>query len=166
MKSRLFLTAIFFMAVLCVSAAPAFAWKGYDWNANIFVGTGEQWAMEKFGWSHGVAEAYMYPYHHDKLVMKWNDEWNRGNAEGWNNPPYDAWLDNEWNGRCVRDGSGEVWHYKIKWIGSGHGADGTFLPDGGYVIWGQFEVILDHGSWSDHTHEFLAHAIPCGYGAP
>ena len=165
MKSRLFLTAIFFMAVLCVSVAPVFAWKGYDWKANIFVGTGEQWAMEKFGMTHEDAEAYMYPYHHDKLVMKWNDEWNRGNSENWLNPPYNAYLDNEWNGRCVPDGSGEVWHYKIKWIG-GNQPDGTPTSDGGYYIWGQFEVLLDHGSWSDFTHEFLAHAIPCGYGTP
>jgi len=171
MKSRLFLTAIFFMAVLCVSVAPAFAQGGFDQygynrQARVFVGTARSWGYAR-GWTDAQIDAYFGMYADDMIVMKWNAEWDRGNADGWSNPPYGAWENNEWNGRCVQDGSGEVWHYKIKWFDNSENLpDYTPLPDGGYVLWSNFEVILDHGSWSDHTHEFLAHAIPCGYGAP
>lgn len=100
-------------------------------------------------------------YANDHLKMKWNAEWDRGNAEGWNNGPYTAWLDNNWNGQ-VPNGSGEVWQYRIKWIGS-CGPDGTALSDGGYCIWGQFEVLLSHGT-VDNEHFWDAHAIPAGFG--
>jgi hypothetical protein len=93
--------------------------------------------------SQGLPADYLGIYAHDKLVMKWNAEWDRGNAEVWANPPYKAWENNEWNGK-VEDGSGSVWYYKIVWIG-GTGADGTLLPNGGYRIWGQFEVMMDQG---------------------
>jgi len=93
--------------------------------------------------------------------MKWNAEWDRGNAEKWKNPPYAAWENNEWNGQ-VPGGSGETWHYNIQWVGS-CGRDGTPLPDGGYCIWGQFEVILSHGTVANQ-HFWDAHATPTGYG--
>lgn len=104
------------------------------------------------------------PYASDHLVMKWNAEWDRGNREAWSKPPYGAWMNNQWTGMSAGS-SGSVWHYKFKWIGS-CGADYTFLPDGGYCIWGQFEVIQDHGldpSW-DEGHIWFAKAIPGGYG--
>jgi len=170
MKSRLLLTAIFFMAVLCVSVAPAFAQGGFDQygynrQARVFVGTARSWGHAR-GWTDAQIEAYFGEYADDRLVMKWNAEWDRGNAEGWVNPPYGAYEDNGWNGR-FNGGSGEVWHYKIVWTGNPEGLpEGSPTPDGGYIIWGQFEVILDMGSHPDHTHEFLAHAIPCGYGVP
>ncbi len=105
---------------------------------------------------------YLGPYANDKLIMKWNAEWDRGNDEGWSNPPYDAWENNNWNG-IFPGGSGEIWHYKIKWIGP-CGSDGTPLPDGGYCIWGQFEVIMSQGTVANE-HFWETHAIPTGYGA-
>ena len=96
--------------------------------------------------------------------MKWTEDWDRGNDENWANPPYDsAWIDNEWNGK--KDGSGSVWHYKIKWVGP-CGADYTPLPDGGYCIWGQFETIMDQGVDPNvgPGHLWYAHALPNGYG--
>lgn len=101
-------------------------------------------------------------YAKDHLVMKWNAEWDRGNLEGWIDPNgYAAWEDNEWNGK-VPGGSGEVWHYKIVWVGA-CGALGTVLPDGGYCLWGQFEVIFSHGT-SANEHFWETHARPAGYG--
>jgi hypothetical protein len=103
----------------------------------------------------------MIPYANDKLVMKWNAEWDRGNDESWSNPPYDAWENNEWNG-AIPGGSGEVWHYKIKWV-EPCGAYGEPTPDGGYCIWGQFEVLMDQGT-ADGEHIWYTKAIPNGYG--
>ncbi|HKZ45334.1 MAG TPA: hypothetical protein VJ343_01370, partial [archaeon] len=132
---------------------------GYNRCAHQFVGTGESWAMGKLGMTHVEAEAYMEPYAHDKLVMKWNEEWDRGNAEGWNDPNgYDAWENNEWNGMC--DGcSGEVWHYKIKWVESCGTVGIASTVPGGYCIWGQFWVLMDQGT-SGGEHIWLAHEIP------
>ena len=92
--------------------------------------------------------------------MKWNAEWDRGNQEGWIDDHYDAWIDNQWNGQ-VPNGSGENWHYKIKWIGS-CGATGTPTGDGGYCIWGQFEVVMSQGTMANE-HFWDAHAKPAGY---
>ena len=105
-------------------------------------------------------------YCSDQLVMKWNKEWDRGNSEGWLNPPYNAEENNEWNG-AVPGGSGEVWHYKVVWVGP-CGADGTALSNGGYCIWGQFAVIMDQGTsgiGDTPVHDFLSKAIPAGYGS-
>jgi hypothetical protein len=145
-------------------AGTRFDDAGYNRTARIFNGTGWSWCMDKVGdptW----CSAYLGPYANDKLVMKWNAEWDRGNAEGWSNPPYDAWENNQWNGR-VRNGSGAVWHYKIAWVGP-CGPAGTPLPDGGYCIWGQFEVLMDHGIDPSFGpgHFFFALARPAGYGA-
>jgi hypothetical protein len=103
-------------------------------------------------------------YANDLLVMKWNAEWDRGNAEKWTDPPYAAWETNEWNGMAP-GGSGAVWHYKIQWVGP-CGADGTGLPDGGYCLWGQFEVLMDQGldPAFGPGHIFGAHALPNGFG--
>jgi len=93
--------------------------------------------------------------------MKWNAEWDRDNNEGWSKPPYDAWENNEWNGMVPR-GSGEIWHYKIIWVGS---EGSQYWREGGYPIWGQFEVIMSHGvAGGEHIWETLGHAIPTGYG--
>ncbi len=94
--------------------------------------------------------------------MKWNSEWDRGNEEGWSNPPYDAWENNEWNGQ-VDGGSGEVWHYKIKWVGT-ELENSDRWEDGGYAIWGQFEVIMSQGTADGHFWD--CHAIATGYGGP
>ena len=148
---------------LCFSLAlvsAGFDEYGYNLKARNFVGTGWSWCMGKVG-DETWCTNYLGPYANDKLVMKWNAEWDRGNAEGWSNPPYDAWENNQWNGK-VHGGSGEVWHYKFKWVGP-CGAYGTPLPDGGYCIWGQFEVVQSHGT-AGNMHYWDAHAIPTGYG--
>lgn len=134
---------------------------GYNRNARIFNGTAMGWCMGKFG-NEEFCEGYLGDTVNDHLVMKWNAEWDRGNEEGWSNPPYNAWENNEWNGKFP-GGSGSVWHYKIVWVGP-CGADLTPLDNGGYCIWGQFEVIMDQGT-SDGVHEWFAHAIPNGYGS-
>jgi hypothetical protein len=133
---------------------------GYNRTARIFSGTGLSWCLGK-GYSQSYCESAYGLWLNDKLVMKWNAEWDRGNAENWANPPYDAWLNNQWNG-AGQNGSGEVWHYKIVWYGS-CGADYTPLPNGGYCIWGQFATIMDQGT-SDGEHYWFAHGLPTGYG--
>jgi len=91
--------------------AKGFDEFGYNDTARIFNGTGESWSLAK-----GLPADYLGIYAPDKLIMKWNAEWDRGNAENWLNPPYAAWENNEWNGK-VPGGSGAVWHYKIVWVG-------------------------------------------------
>ena len=157
--------ALFVVSVLLFSAAAVFADEGFDGfgyneQARIFVGQADGVDRNLDGTVWGSPT-----YANDHLVMKWNAEWNRGNAEGWTDENgYDAWLNNEWNGR-VPEGSGETWVYKIQWIGS-CGADGTPLPDGGYCIWGQFEVLMSHGTVAnEHFWEANGHANPTGYGA-
>ena len=129
---------------------------GYNRSARIFEGAADG--------VDGVLDGKAYSlalYANDHLKMKWNAEWDRGNAEGWSDTSYGAWIDNNWNGQ-VQNGSGEVWQYRIKWIGS-CGADGTPLPDGGYCIWGQFEVVLSQGTVANQ-HFWDAHAVPAGFG--
>lgn len=134
---------------------------GYNRCARIFNGTYGSWCLEQ-----GLAFGCMGIYSPDQLVMKWNAEWDRGNAENWLIPPYDgAWLDNEANGKKA-NGSGAVWHYKIQWIGA-CGPDYTELADGGYCIWGIFEVLMDQGldpNLSFPGHQWFALAKPNGYG--
>lgn len=133
---------------------------GYNYTARIFNGTGESWSLAK-----ELPADYLGAYAKDKLVMKWNAEWDRGNAEGWAKPPYNAWENNEWNGK-VAGGSGAVWHYKIVWVGD-YNADPSLVPAGGYGIWGQFVTIMDHGTdpSSGPGNLWFAHANPTGYGA-
>ena len=159
------LAVVVILATFFLSANLIFADKGdngfnefgYNYKARIFNGTGESWSLAK-----GLPADYLGIYAKDKLIMKWNAEWDRGNAEGWSNPPYKAWENNEWNG-MVPGGSGEVWHYKIVWVGN-YGADPTLIPEGAYGIWGQFAVIMDQGT-VDAEHFWYTHAIPTGYGA-
>ena len=133
---------------------------GYNRTARIFNGTGSSWCLDR-----GADQNCMGIYSPDKLIMKWNAEWDRGNDEDWANPPYRAWEDNEWNGN-TKDGSGAVWHYKIVWVGP-CGADYTPLANGGYCIWGQFETLMDQGKDPNigPGHMWFAHANPTGYGA-
>lgn len=140
-----------------------FSDDGYNDTARIFNGTSYDWCYAR-GWTNIQCEAYFGKYVNDKLVMKWNAEWDRGNAENWLNPPYKAWTSNEWNG--LNGGSGSNWHYKIVWVGS-CGSDYTPLPNGGYCIWGQFETIMDQGIDPNlgPGHLWFAHADPTGYGA-
>lgn len=133
---------------------------GYNRTARIFSGTGLSWCLA-LGYTVSSCESYLGSSANDRLVMKWNAEWDRGNAEDWLKPPYAAWLTNEWNG-MVPGGDGYVWHYKFVWV-EPCGADYTPLPDGGYCIWGQFEVIMDQGAWAG-GHAWFALATPNGLG--
>lgn len=145
-------------------AAGGFDQYGYNYTARIFNGNGYQWCAGKYGWTTAQCDAYLGVYAPDKIIMKWNAEWDRGNAENWASPPYNAWTDNEWNGK--KDGSGQIWHYKIVWVGD-YGTDPNLIPDGAYGIWGQFAVIMDQGTDPNigPGHEWFAHASPAGYGA-
>lgn len=151
------------MILLAVPMSTAFAGGfdeyGYNYVAGIFNGSadGVDHLLDGKVWGDPT-------YANDKLVMKWNSEWDRGNAEHWLNPPYAAWEDNEWNG-AFPGGSGEVWHYKIVWVGP-CGSYGTPLSNGGYCIWGQFAVLMDQGVdlSTSPAHIWLAHATPAGYG--
>jgi len=167
---RKIISYIVCLALVALVVAPVQAAKpadagfnefGYNYTARNFVGTGGSWCAAKgYDWDCS-GSAPMIPYAKDKLVMKWNAEWDRGNDEDWLNPPYDAWENNEWNG-AVPGGSGEVWHYKIVWVGPELQAS-PYWREGGYEIWGQFEVIMDQGT-VDGEHLWVTHAIPSGYG--
>jgi len=136
---------------------------GYNRCARVFNGTYSSYCAE--GGASPTACGTLYGiYLPDQLIMKWNAEWDRGNSEGWSNPPYRAWLDNEENGKKP-GGSGAVWHYKEQWVGP-CGANYTRLPDGGYCIWGIFEVLMDQGldPSVDAGHIWNALAKPNGYG--
>lgn len=148
------------MAML-VFATGGFDANGYNLTARLFNGILQQWCDAKHitvgCGSYGFGSA------NDKLVMKWNAEWDRGNKENWANGPYNAWTDNEWNGK-VAGGSGFVWHYKIVWVGD-YTKNPSLIPAGGYGIWGQFAVIMDQGTDPSLGHSFNALASPAGYGA-
>ncbi|MFA6269628.1 MAG: hypothetical protein WC657_00235 [Candidatus Paceibacterota bacterium] len=146
-------------------AAGGFDQYGYNDTARIFNGTCVSWYMSKFGGTEAQAQDYCGDYSNDKLVMKWNAEWDRGNAEGWSNPPYAAYENNEWNG-MTKEGSKSVWKYKIVWVGD-YATDPLLIPDGGYGIWGQFAVIMDQGKDPSYGpgHFWFAHSMPTGYGA-
>lgn len=142
-------------------SAGGFDQYGYNDTARLFNGTGSSWCLAK-----SLPVNCLGIYSPDKLVMKWNAEWDRGNAEGWTDPNgYNAWTNNEWNGK-IKGGSGAVWHYKIVWVGD-YTANPSLIPDGGYGIWGQFAVIMDQGTDPNlgPGHLWFAHANPNGYGA-
>jgi hypothetical protein len=166
MKNRTALFGFLVASLMLSTTVMAAGWTGYNDKARIFVGTTMQWCMQKFIWDQPTCTTWLDAngyglYIKDKITMKWNAEWDRGNTEGWNQPPYGAWENNEWNGMC--DGcSGEVWHYMIKWVEPC--IEGEKFLDGGYCIWGQFEVLMDQGT-AYGAHTWLAHAIPTGYGA-
>jgi len=142
------------------SSGHGFDEWGYNHTARIFNGTAWDWCIVKFD-DETYCEDYLGDYANDHLVMKWNAEWDRGNAEGWAFPPYDAWESNLWIGNGSGR-SGEVSHYKFVWVGPC--VDGTTFPNGGYCIWSQFEVLMDMGV-DGGVHYWSAHAIPSGYGS-
>lgn len=146
-------------------AGGGFDQFGYNNTARNFNGTGSSWCQGKLGWDKPTCDAYMGAYANDKLIMKWNAEWDRGNAEGWANPPYAAWTDNQWNGNA-RGGSGAVWHYKIDWD-AGCATSATPSRPGGYCLWGAFEVLMDQGHDPSlgAGHIWFARAVPAGYGS-
>ena len=92
--------------------------------------------------------------------MKWNAEWDRGNAEGWSQTPYDAWLDNEAKGTDLA-GVAFSEHFKTTWD-AGCVASGT-ATGGGDCIWGQFAILMDQGK-TDGLHVWWSKMTPAGYG--
>lgn len=134
---------------------------GYNRRARIFVGKadGIDKNLDSKVW--GSTD-----YANDHLVMKWNAEWDRGNLEGWSQPPYEAWEDNEWNG-MMPDGSRETWHYKIVWD---QGCKVNNTPSTKSVkgevqcVWGQFAIVMSQGTF-DGEHVWETLGAPSGYGA-
>jgi len=153
------ISAVFILLSVRPVAAEYDEW-GYNETANNFNGTGWSWCKAG-GHSDEWCTSYLGTSINDKLVMKWTDDWDRGNEEGWTGTYEHAWTNNQWNG--MDGGSGSVWHYRFRWIGD-CGDYGDPTGDGGYCIWGQFETIMDQGTF-EGAHQWLAHATPAGYGS-
>ena len=130
---------------------------GYNYQARIFNGKADGVDRIIDGEVWGDAT-----YANDHLVMKWSKAWDDARFQGSEWSP-DAWCSNEWNG-MVPGGSGEVWHYKIVWVGLPCNDTNPNWRDGGYCIWGEFEVIMSHGT-VEGQHIWETHATPTGYGA-
>ena len=148
--------ALMLTVVTPAFAAGGFNEYGYNDGARIFVGPADGVDRNLNGAVWGDPT-----YADDHLVMKWNAAWDACNDAG----NYDetacagAWTTNEWNG-MLPDGSQSSWHYKIIWVGAG-GASSPYWREGGYSIWGPYEVIQDFGF--DPTGRYrLAHATPNG----
>lgn len=160
MKRLILGVTVFCAAVLLpgslLVAGGGFDEFGYNYQARIFVGKadGVDRILDGTVWG----DPY---YANDHLVMKWSKAWDdaRFNGTDWTE---DAWEDNEWNG-MVPGGSGEICHYKIIWVGEELDSS-SYWRDGGYAIWGQFEVVMDHCT-IDSEHVWTAHVAPSGYGA-
>ena len=161
MKKTTFIIISLVFLMTAVSVSAGFDQFGYNYQARIFVGSadGVDRILDKAVWGDST-------YANDHLVMKWNKAWDACNSAGNNDESAcaGAWVDNEWNGK-VPDGSGEVWHYKIIWVGSDL-ENSTYWKEGGYPIWGEFEVIMDQGLDPSYGpgHMWFAHATPTGYG--
>lgn len=138
-----------------MGAGTGFDQFGYNYQARIFTGVadGVDRSLDNAVWGDPK-------YAKDRLVMKWSKTWDdaRFNGALWTS---DAWEDNEWNGK-VPGGSGEVWHYKIVWVGKALENSPYWRP-GGYAIWGEFEVIFSQGTVANQ-HFWDTHAKPAGYG--
>ncbi|HUZ79092.1 MAG TPA: hypothetical protein VMV28_00490 [Thermoplasmata archaeon] len=168
MKRKLLSGAIAAVALLATvsliaGSAIAAGPSGYNYNANLFVGTGALWCTQTDPTWTGC-DAYLGASVNDILTMKWNAQWNNCNANGYDSATYclGAWVSNDWNG-AVPGGDGGVWHYKIIWVGSAAESSPYWLP-GGYTIWNNYEVVMDQGT-SGGVHTFFALATPNGYGA-
>jgi len=151
MKRVVFAALVVMLAALPLAAQRGFDDFGYNYTARIFVGPSD-------GFDRVLGNDPVYG--DDHLVMKWSKAWDdaRFHGEPWTP---DAWLDNEWNG-MMPDGSEENWHYKIVWVGT-QLESSPYWREGGYPIWGEFEVIQDHGH-SPSGHFWYAHTRPNGYG--
>ena len=146
---------VILIATPLANTAGGFDAYGYNYQARIFVGMadGVDRILDGMVWGDTT-------YAKDHLVMKWSKAWDdaRFNGAPWTT---DAWCDNEWNG-MKPDGSQESEHCKIIWVGALLELS-TFWREGGYGIWGEFEVIFDHYTGSNHF--WYAHAQPAGYGS-
>src|SRR3990167_5843027 len=108
------------------SEAKGFNEFGYNYDARIFNGSADGVDKNLDGKVWGDPT-----YANDKLVMKWSKGWDdaRFNGAAWTTA---AWEDNEWNG-AVPGGSGEVWHYKIIWVGPKL-QQSPYWREGGYPV--------------------------------
>ncbi|MCR4428404.1 MAG: hypothetical protein NUV68_03560 [Caldiserica bacterium] len=147
---------VFIPASLFAKNGSGFDEFGYNYAARVFVGKadGVDRVLDGKVWGDPT-------YANDHLVMKWSKAWDDARFNGADWTP-EAWTDNEWNG-MVPGGSGEVWHYKIVWVGP-ELEKSSYWREGGYPIWGQFEVIMDQGTSPGEGHLWFAHAVPTGYG--
>ena len=139
------------------TAATGFDQYGYNRCAHQFVGTYGSWCEAR-----GQDEDCGGVKGSTKLVMKWNEEWDRGNAENWANPPYAAWENNEARGFYL-DGTPFSEHFKTRWDAGCVSSDGASSTNGGDCIWGQFEILMDHGM-EDGVHTWWTKLNPAGYG--
>jgi len=152
------------LVVVVLLSVVAVAWAkggydefGYNYQARLFNGVGDGVDRNLDGTVWGDPT-----YANDHLNMKWSRAWDEARFhEGqWT---ADAWCTNHWNGR-MPGGSGEVWHYKIIWVGPELEKSSLWRP-GGYRIWGQFEVISSHGTVPDPMmHIWETHGRPSGLG--
>lgn len=143
--------------IMPVSAKGGFDQYGYNYDARLFVGDVSGWCAQK----NLASDCQGTNYTNDHLVMKWSKSWDDARFHGAVWTP-EAWISNEYNGRSP-GGSGEVWHYKMIWVGPTLETS-QYWRDGGYPIWGEFEVIMDQGS-NNEGHVWGTHAIPNGYGS-
>lgn len=138
---------------------------GYNYQARVFVGPadGVDRALDGSYYTYGPF------YANDHMVMKWSKGWDDATfgPDGIKDTEDELdWTPEAWetvvaNG-MVPGGSQEVWHYKIIWVGPDL-EDSPYWREGGYPIWGQFEVIMSQGVvGSEHIWETLA--TPCGFG--
>lgn len=136
-------------------AAEGFDEFGYNYTARVFSGSadGVDRTLDDAVWGDST-------YANDHLVMKWSKAWDEARFNGANWTP-EAWVNNEWNG-MLPDGSRTTEIVKIIWVGSGL-EDSPYWREGGYPIWGEFEVLMDQGI-SGGEHQWYAHAVPTGYG--
>ena len=173
MKVKIFCVITLILAVLTIPmviAQGGFDEYGYNYNARIFVGIGENWYRGKYRtdllpYPNDPTDPMFYwdaTYGLDHLVMKWSKAWDdaRFHGEPWTP---EAWCSNEWDG-VFPSGSGETWHYRQIWVGPDL-ENSPYWREGGYPIWGEFEVIMSHGT-IDGEHFWEALAQPCGYGEP
>jgi hypothetical protein len=163
---RIVILSLALVLLLVLIATPISAAKpadkgfdefGYNYQARLFNGLadGSDRNLDGTVWGDPT-------YANDRLVMKWSKAWDdaRFNGAAWGP---DAWTDNEWNG-MTPGGSQEIWHYKIIWVGP-ELENSKYWKEGGYAVWGEFEVILSQGV-VDGKHIWETHASPSGYGGP
>lgn len=128
---------------------------GYNRCAEIFNGTFAGYCAEQ-----GAPADCAGFLGSTSLIMKWNAEWDRGNAEKWSKPPYAANLDNEIKGSLL-DGTPFSEHLKVTWdAGCAAGTPAA----GATCIWGPFLVLMDQGT-QDGAHIWWTKWTPAGYGS-
>lgn len=134
---------------------------GFKSTARIFNGTYLEWCMDSYHDLEYCDRVYG-PWAEDKVIMKWNAEWDRGNAEGWTDDSYQARMTLIVNGN-IPGGTGDNYSNKIVWNGP-CGVEGAPLENGGYCMWGQFAVIMAKSAQKGGLI-WLAHTTPTGFGA-